>query len=59
MNRERPLALVVDDDAGLRSVLERQPDVAIVDLQMPDVGGLEVLGAMRAAAPDSRIDAWA
>jgi DNA-binding NtrC family response regulator len=32
-----------------------QPDVALVDLQMPEVGGLEVLSVMRRVAPDCRV----
>lgn len=80
MNRTLPLVLIVDDDAALRSMLERfvqqqgfdvmtfpdgrpalaslpsiHPDVALVDLQMPEIGGLEVLRAMRQAAPDCRV----
>jgi len=80
MNRTLPLALIVDDDAAMRSILERlirqqgfdvmtfpdgrpalaslpsiHPDVALVDLQMPEIGGLEVLRAMRQAAPDCRV----
>ena len=79
MSRTRPLVLIVDDDAVLRSMLERliqqhgfdvmtfsdgrpvldslpsiHPEVALVDIQMPEIGGLEVLRAMRRAAPDCR-----
>ena len=80
MSQTLPLVLIVDDDAALRSMLERfvqqqgfdvmtfpdggpalaslpsiHPDVALVDLQMPEIGGLEVLKAMRQAAPDCRV----
>ena len=80
MSRTLPLVLIVDDDAALRSMLERliqqqgfevmtfpdggpalaslpsiHPEVALVDLQMPEIGGLEVLKAMRQAAPDCRV----
>jgi DNA-binding NtrC family response regulator len=68
-----PRLLVVDDEPGIRTIVERfgrqlgfdvtnrsggaealqhlaefRPDVVIVDLQMPEVGGLDVLRAMRA-----------
>jgi DNA-binding NtrC family response regulator len=80
MKRTLPLVLIVDDDAVVRSMLERfvrqqgfdvmtfpdgrpaldslpsiHPDVALVDLQMPEIGGLEVLRAIRQAAPDCRV----
>jgi two-component system response regulator HydG len=32
-----------------------KPDVAIVDLQMPDIGGLDVLRAIRAADPECHV----
>jgi two-component system response regulator HydG len=32
-----------------------KPDVAIVDLQMPDIGGLDVLRAIRAAEPECQV----
>lgn len=76
----QPLVLVIDDDAGVRSSVERfirrldfevmtfpdgadalkaldsvHPDVALVDLQMPEVGGLDVLRALRARAPECQV----
>jgi DNA-binding NtrC family response regulator len=36
---------------ALASLHDIQPDVALIDLQMPDVGGLDVLRAIRAADP--------
>jgi len=78
--RTKPLVVIVDDNAGLRSLLERfvrnegfevvtfndgapalaslsshHPDVALVDLQMPEIGGLEVLRVMRTEAPECRV----
>ena len=72
-----PLVLIVDDDAGIRSTVERfarrlefdvvaspdgtdalkaietvRPDVALLDLHMPGLGGLEVLRTIRERAPD-------
>ena len=37
--------------SGLEELQRRAPDVAIVDLSMPDVGGLEVLRRIRGTAP--------
>ena len=36
---------------ALASLSDVQPDVALIDLQMPEVGGLDVLRAVRAADP--------
>jgi DNA-binding NtrC family response regulator len=38
-------------DAALESLAAIQPDVAIIDLQMPGVGGIDVLKAIRAEDP--------
>jgi DNA-binding NtrC family response regulator len=76
----KPVLLVVDDEPGMLSVLERfaaplgffvitdgggrnaldriretAPDVALVDLHMPDIGGLDVLRAIRLAQPECRV----
>ena len=40
---------------ALASLADVKPDVALVDLQMPDLGGIDVLRAMRAAAPDCQV----
>jgi len=37
---------------ALACLAEVQPDVALIDLQMPGIGGLDVLRAIRAADPD-------
>lgn len=44
-----------DGRPALDSLPSIHPDVALVDLQMPEIGGLEVLRAMRQAAPDCRV----
>lgn len=41
--------------AGLKRVAEHHPDVALVDLSMPDGDGLEFLAHARHAAPDLRV----
>jgi DNA-binding NtrC family response regulator len=40
---------------ALASFADIKPDVAIVDLQMPDVGGLDVLRAIRDAEPECQV----
>ena len=37
---------------ALACLAEVKPDVALIDLQMPEVGGLDVLRAVRASEPD-------
>jgi DNA-binding NtrC family response regulator len=40
---------------AIATIAERSPDVAIVDLRMPEVGGLDVLRAIREAQPECRV----
>ena len=40
---------------ALKCLAEVQPDVALVDLQMPELGGIEVLRAVRAAEPGCQV----
>lgn len=44
-----------DGAASLRVVADRQPDVVLLDINMPTMGGLEALGELRKVAPKSRI----
>ena len=80
MSRQQPVLLVIDDEAGMLSLVDRfaqqagfavvghtsartalaelsaQPaDVALVDLRMPELGGLEVLRAIREAQPECQV----
>jgi DNA-binding response OmpR family regulator len=41
-----------DGSLGLRYFLDRQPDLAIVDITMPGMDGLEVIQRIRAAEGD-------
>ena len=41
--------------AALSDLSKLDPDVALVDLQMPDIGGLDVLKAIRAADPECQV----
>jgi len=41
-------------DAAIELILEREPDVVLLDVHMPDGGGLAVLCAVAPCAPDVR-----
>jgi DNA-binding NtrC family response regulator len=80
VSAERPVLLVVDDEPGIVSLVDRfaqrlgfdvvtrgggrealarlsveKADVALVDLRMPDIDGLEVLRGIRADDPDCHV----
>src|SRR5256885_4180803 len=40
---------------GLRLARELQPDVVILDLRMPEMGGMTVLERLRTESPDSKV----
>lgn len=40
---------------AVRLAAECEPDVVLLDVSMPDGGGLEVIGDLRRAAPDARV----
>jgi DNA-binding NarL/FixJ family response regulator len=44
-----------DGDAGLRLAHELQPDVIVLDLNMPNMGGLSVLEKLRSRAPEAKV----
>jgi DNA-binding NarL/FixJ family response regulator len=44
-----------DGETALRDVLNLQPDVILLDLNMPIKGGLDILPTIRAEAPDVRV----
>ena len=54
-----PAGFEVHTDASARNAIAtigvHAPDVAIVDLRMPEVGGLDVLRAIRDAQPECRV----
>jgi len=55
---ERDMALVADASNGREAIQqfrEHRPDVTLMDLQMPGMGGLDAIGAIRAEFPDARI----
>jgi len=50
-----PVAIVATGDDALAAILEEQPDLAILDIEMPGLNGLDVCRAVRAAGADVRI----
>ena len=42
-------------DTGAAMVADLQPDVVILDLELPRVSGLSTLPVLRATAPDTRV----
>ncbi|WP_298165995.1 response regulator transcription factor [Novosphingobium sp.] len=40
---------------AVRLFRELKPDIVLMDLRMPEMGGVEAIGAIRAEAPDARI----
>jgi DNA-binding NarL/FixJ family response regulator len=49
------LGEAADGRAAIELARELQPDVVLLDLDMPSMGGLEALPLLRAAAPSSKI----
>lgn len=47
-----------DATRAIRLVEEQQPDIVLLDLHMPDVGGLEVLPVLRDKCPNARVVAF-
>jgi DNA-binding NarL/FixJ family response regulator len=44
-----------DGAEGLRLAVELRPDVILLDMHLPEMGGLEVLEHLRVEVPDSRV----
>jgi DNA-binding NarL/FixJ family response regulator len=58
LNAEPDMAVVGeagDGAASLAIVADRQPDVVLLDINMPNMSGLEALGELRKVAPQSRV----
>jgi two-component system NarL family response regulator len=49
------IGLACSGKEGLELAKTMEPDVVLLDLRMPDMGGVEVLIALRAARPDSKV----
>lgn len=58
INLERDLAVCGEAESGaeaVRLVGKLRPDVVVMDLMMPGMGGAEATAAVRAASPDSHV----
>jgi two-component system, NarL family, nitrate/nitrite response regulator NarL len=49
------VAEAADGFEGIKAVGASNPDVVLLDLNMPGISGLEAIGAIRKEAPDARI----
>ena len=44
-----------DGDEAIRVVQEEQPDILVLDLRMPGIGGLDAIPRVREASPETQI----
>ena len=58
LNLEPGLQVVgeaADGEAGIRQALDLRPDVILMDVQMPGIGGIDAISAICAVWPEARI----
>jgi len=58
VNAEPDMELIAEASTGMEAMKEFQkhrPDVTLMDLQMPDMGGIEAIIAIRSEFPNARI----
>ena len=55
--KQQPVEILThtDADAGLKMVLERRPQIVLLDLMMPAMNGLEVLDRIVEAVPETEV----
>lgn len=49
------VSLAEDGKKGLRRYQEEKPDLVVLDILMPDMDGLETIGAIQQEQPDAKI----
>ncbi len=54
-DRGYEVATAADHDSALAAAQARKPDFAIVDLRMPGLSGLELIGPLLALSPGARV----
>ncbi len=58
INTETDLAVIAEGSGGKEAIAlfrQHQPDVTLMDLRMPDIGGVEAIKAIRQEFPSARI----
>ena len=58
LTAERDMALVAEASNGREAIQQfraHRPDITLMDLQMPEMGGLDAIGAIRGEFPEARI----
>jgi DNA-binding NarL/FixJ family response regulator len=57
LEQDGALAVVgeAEDGSGLDALAEARPDVVLLDLNMPELGGLEALPRLRELVPEARV----
>jgi two-component system, NarL family, response regulator len=58
LNDQPDMSVIAEVDNGQQAIEQFrscQPDVAIIDVQMPEVGGVEAIKTIRAEFPDAAI----
>ncbi|MCA9958013.1 MAG: response regulator transcription factor, partial [Anaerolineales bacterium] len=58
INRRPDMQVVAEVENGrfaITAYQQHRPDIALIDLRMPELGGVDAINAIRADFPDARI----